>query len=112
MVTAFQFFVAYLITDTLCMVLTVIIASNVSSSIGSETQMRYFFLVLTAYLLFSFFDVMWGFVAYSGLVQVSDVFLSVVNGISLTALTFAAWSWVCFTLARFNSRLIDNRMMR
>ncbi len=112
MVTAFQFFVAYLITDTLCMALTVIIASNVSSSIGSETQMRYFFLVLTAYLLFSFFDVMWGFVAYSGLVQVSDVFLSVVNGISLTAVTFAAYAWVGFTLARFNSRLIDSRMMR
>ena len=112
MVTAFQFFVAYLITDTLCMVLTIIIASNVSRDIGSETQMRYFFLVLTGYLIFSLADVTWGFVAYSGLVEVSDVFLSVVNGISLTSISLAAYFWVGFTLARFNSKLIDNRLMR
>ena len=112
MVTAFQFFVAYLITDTLCMVLTIIIASNVSRDIGSETQMRYFFLVLTAYLVFAFFDVVWGFVAYSGLVQVGDVFLSVVNGISLTAVSVAAYGWGGFTLAWFNSKLIDNRAIR
>lgn len=112
MVTAFQFFVAYLICDTLCMVLTVIIASNVSRDIGSETEMRCFFLVLTAYLFFALFDVIWGFVAYSGLVEVSDVFLSVVNGLSLTAITVAAYFWLRFTLARFGSRLIDNRMVR
>ncbi len=112
MVTAFQFFVAYLICDTLCMVLTIIIASHVSRDIGSETQMRYFFLVLTAYLIFTFFDVVWGFVAYSGLVQVSGVVLSVVNGLSLSAIGFAAYYWFCFTFARFNVKAMDSRSMR
>ena len=112
MVTAFQFFVAYLICDTLCMVLTIIIASHVSRDIGSETEMRYFFLVLTSYMFFTLFDVIWGFVAYSGLVEVGEVLLSVVNGLSLSAVGFAAYFWLCFTLARFKSKLMEGRASR
>lgn len=112
MITAFQFFVAYLITDTLCIVLTLIIISSVSRDIGSETQVRYFFLVLWAYMLFAFSDVIWGFVAYSGLIEVSEECLSVVNGLSLSAITVAAYFWLFFTLARFDSKLIDNNMVR
>ena len=112
MVTAFQFFTNYLIVDTLCAVLTIIIASNVSRDSGSETQVRYFFLVLTAYLAFTVFDAIWALVAYSDLVTVSDAVLSLVNCLSLTAIGFAAYFWLCFTLARFNSKVTDNRKLR
>ena len=112
MVTAFQFFTNYLIVDTLFAVLTIIIASNVSRDSGSETQVRYFFLVLTAYLAFTVSDAIWALVAYSDLVTVSDAVLSLVNCLSLTAIGFAAYFWLCFTLARFNSKVTDNRKLR
>lgn len=112
MVTTFQFFVAYLIVDMLCATLTVIIASKVSRDSGSETQVRYFYLVLAAFLAFTLFDAIWDFIAYSGLVDVGEVALSVVNGLNLTAIGFDAYFWLCFTLARFNSKITDNRVMR
>ncbi len=112
MTTAFQFFAAYLIVDVLCIALTVVIASNVSRDSGSETQVRYFFLVLSSFLVFSIFDAVWAFVAYSGLVDAGEVVLAVVNGINLTAIGFAAYFWLCFTLARFNSKITDNRSLR
>ena len=112
MVTAFQFFFAYLIVDMLCVVITAIIASKVSRDSGSETQVRYFFLVLTSFLVFTILDGVWAFVAYSKLVTVSDVILSVVNGLSLSAIGFAAYFWFCFTLARFDSKVTDSRALR
>ena len=56
MVTSFQFFISYLIVDVLCIALTIIIASKVSRDSGSETQVRYFFLVLTSYFAFTILD--------------------------------------------------------
>ena len=112
MVTSFHFFVAYLIVDALCATLTIIIASKMTRDSGSETQVRYFFLVLTSYLIFTIFDALWAFVAYSELFQASEELMSVVNGINLTAVGFAAYFWLCFTLARFNSKLTDRRSMR
>lgn len=109
MVTAFQFFATYLIVDLLCIMLTIIIASKVSRDSGSETQVRYFFLVLTAFLVFSIFDALWAFVAYSELIEADEVLLSVVNCLNLTAIGFAAYFWLCFTLARFNSKVTDSR---
>lgn len=112
MVTAFQFFFTYLVVDMLGVVLTIIIASKTSTDSGSETQVRYFFLVLTAFMAFAIFDAVWALVAYSGLVDVGEVALSVVNALNLTAIGFAAYFWLCFTLARFNSKVTDNRMLR
>lgn len=112
MITAFNFFFAYLIVNTLCLVLTIIIASNVSRDSGSETQVRYFFLVLTAYLIFVVFDALWAFLAYSELVTPSEELLSLVNGINLAAIGFDAYFWMCFTLARFNSQVTNSRSMR
>ena len=112
MVTSLNFFSAYLIVDLLCIMLTVIIASKVSRDSGSETQVRYFFLILTAFLVFSVFDAVWAFAAYSGLIKANAVFLSVVNGINLTSIGFAAYFWLCFTLAWFNSKVTDTRTMR
>ena len=112
MVTSFQFFISYLIVDVLCIALTIIIASKVSRDSGSETQVRYFFLVLTSYFAFTILDAVWALVAYSGLVEVDDITLSVVNALNLTAIVFAAYFWLGFTLAWFNSKLTDNRTMR
>ena len=56
MVSAFQFCVAYIIVDVLCLVLTIVIASNVSRDSGSEMQVRFFFLLLTGNLIFDAFD--------------------------------------------------------
>lgn len=112
MVTAFQFFFAYLIVDLLCVALTLIIASKVSRDSGSETQVRYFFAVLASFMAFAVLDGVWAFVAYSELVDVGELALSVVNGLSLTAVGFAAYFWLCFTLARFNSKITDSHAMR
>lgn len=112
MVTAFLFFVSYLIVDTLCLVLTIIIASNVSRDSGSEIQVRYFFLVLTAYQIFLIFDIVWAFLANSGIIEAQAPLLGVVNGINLTAIAFAAYFWLCFTLARFDSKVTNSRSLR
>lgn len=112
MVTTFQFFVAYLIVDLLCATLTIIIASKVSRDSGSEIQVRYFNLVLSAFLAFTVLDALWGLIAYSGLVDVDEVVLAVVNGLNLTAVGFAAYFWLCFTLARFSSEAMDSRTTR
>ena len=112
MVTAFQFFFAYLIVDALCVALTIIMASKISRDAGSETQIRYFFFILTAFLVFAVFDALWAFIAYSGLVDAPEEVLSLVNGINLTAIGFDAYFWLCFTLVSFGSRLTDNRAMR
>ena len=112
MVSALQYFVAYLIVDVLCAVLTVIIASTVSRDSGTETQVRYLFLVLTAFLVFVVFDAVWAFLNYSGLVVANDVLLSIVNGINLTAISFDAYFWLCFILSRFGSEVTDNRSLR
>ena len=112
MVSAFQYFVAYLIVDALCIALTIIIASNVSRDSGSETQVRYFFLVLTTFLVFLIFDAVWAFTSSGSFVVVSEAVLSVVNGINLTAIAFAAYFWLCFTLTRFGSPLTNSRKLR
>ena len=112
MVTSFHFFIAYIIVDVLCMALTMIIASKVSLDSGSETQVRYFSLVLTSFLAFTILDSIWALVAYSGLVDAGEIVLSVVNGLNLTAVGFAAYFWLCFTLARFDSKVTDSRAMR
>ena len=112
MITAFQFFVAYLIVDVLCAVLAIIIASSVSRDSGSETQVRFFNLVLSAFLVFVIFDAVWAFLSYGGLVQPNEMMLGIVNGINLSAIAFDAYFWFCFTLARFNSKLTDRRSWR
>lgn len=112
MTTAFQFFFAYLIVDALSLVLAIIIASNVSRDSGSEMQVRYFKLVLAAFMVFVVFDAVWAFLAYSNFVTPSEELLSVVNGINLTAIGFDAYFWLCFTLARFNSQLTNSRPAR
>ena len=112
MVTGFQLFVAYIIVDALCLALTVVISSNVSRDSGSETQVRYFFLVLTSFLVFVVFDAVWAFFTYSGLVEQNVVALSILNCINMTAIAFAAYFWLCFTLARFDSRVTNSSMTR
>lgn len=111
MVTAFHFFIAYLIVDALCLALTVIIANNVSRDSGSEIQLRYFSLVLSSYLVFLIFDAVWAFLEYSGFVDAQTPLLGVVNGINLTAIAFAAYFWLCFTLARFDSKVTNSRRL-
>jgi len=112
MITTFQYFVSYLIVDVLCLALTVIIASNVSRDSGSETQVRFFFLALTAFTVFEVFDAVWALIAYSGLVSASAELMSLVNGINLTAIAFAAYFWLGFILARFESQVTNSKPLR
>ncbi len=111
MVTSFQFLVAYLIVDVLCISLTVITASTISRDSGSETQVRFFFLVLTSFLVFLIGDAAWAILS-SNLIEPGDLLLAIVNGINLTAIAFAAYFWLCYTLACFNSAVTNSRSMR
>lgn len=112
MVAAVQFCIAYVIVDALCLTLAVIIASNVSRDSGSETQVRYFFMLLTAFMVFALFDAVWAILVFSQLFEPSDVMLSVVNGINLTAVAFTAYFWLGFSLAYFESRVTNDRVLR
>ena len=88
-----QHCIAYIVVDALCLVETIIVASNVSRDSGSELQVRSFFLLLTANLVFVVFDAVWAALAYSGLFAYNALVLSLVNGINLTAISFAGFFW-------------------
>ncbi len=111
MVTSLQFLVAYLIVDVLCIALTVIIAGTISRDSGSETQVRFFFLILTAFLVFVIGDAIWAIFS-SDLVAANDVLMAIVNGVNVTAVAFAAYFWLCYTLAHFNSVITNSRRLR
>lgn len=112
MVSAFNFCVAYVIVDFLCLVLTVIISSNVSRDSGSETQVRYFFLLLTANLLFDVFDAVWAILVFGQVFEPSDVLLSVVNGINVCSVAFAGCFWFSFSLTYFESSITNSKPFR
>lgn len=112
MVSALSFCIAYVVVDALCLVLTVIMASNVSRDSGSETQVRMFFMLLTANLVFVVFDAVWAILVFSHAFEPSDVLLSVVNGINLTAIAFAAYFWFSFSLAHFMSQVTNSTTLR
>ena len=107
-----QFCASYIIVDVLCLVITVIVAGNLLRDSGSETQVRYFYLLLTANLVFLLFDAAWAFTMFSGAVQASPVLLSVINGVCMTAIAFAGYFWFCFALARFDRPIIHDRFAR
>ena len=109
MITAFHFCIAYIIVDVLCLVETIIIASNVSRDSGTEMQVRSFFLLLTANLVFVVFDAAWAFSAYSGLFSPSVVLLEAINCVALTSLSFAGFFWFFFCLAHFDKEKTRRR---
>ncbi|HAM15554.1 MAG TPA: hypothetical protein DCP91_06810 [Eggerthellaceae bacterium] len=112
MVAASQFCVAYVVVDFLCLVLTVIISSNISRDSGSELQVRYFLLLLTANLVFVVFDAIWAILVFSQAFNPSDVLLCIVNGVNLTAIAFAAYFWLGFSLAYFRSKVTNSKLLR
>lgn len=112
MVAGFHYFAAYLIVDLLSIALIFIIAGNMKRDSGSETQVRFFFLSLTAFLVFTVLDGVWAFFAYSGFVEHNYLALGIINGINMTAIAFAAYFWVWFTLARFECRVTNDNTIR
>lgn len=112
MVSAVNFCIAYVIVDVLCLVLTIIVATNVSRDSGSETQVRYFYLLLSANFVFVICDALWAILVFSQLFEPSDLLLCIVNGINLTAIAFAAYFWFGFSLAHFDSQVTNSRTLR
>ena len=112
MVINVQFCIAYVIVDVLCLVLTIIIASNVRRDSGSELQVRNFLFMLTSNLTFVIFDALWAILIFSGLLRPSYLLLSIVNGINLTAIAFTAYFWLGFCLAYFESKVMNSRVLR
>ena len=111
MVSNFQFCAAYVIVDALCFVLTVIISSNVSRDAGSERQVRYFFMLLTSNMIFVIFDAVWAILVIGGVIEPTELLLSVVNGINLTAIAFTGYFWFAFSLAYFGKRIAGSRLL-
>lgn len=112
MVPAINFCIAYVVVDALCLIITVIIASNVTRDSGSERQVRYFFMLLTANLVFDVFDAVWAILVFSQVFTPSVTVLSVVNGINITAVAFSAYFWLSFSLAHFQSQITDSNRLR
>ena len=110
--TAVDFCIAYVIVDVLCLILTVIVASNVSRDSGSEMQVRYFFLLLTSFLVFVVFDAVWALLVFSKLFDAPPWLLGIVNGINVTSVALSGYFWLCFCLARFESQVTDRRELR
>jgi len=111
MVAASQFCIAYVTVDVLCLVLTIIIASNVSRDSGSETQIRYFNLLLLANFVFDIFDALWAILVFGQTFQAPEAILSIVNGINLASIAFAGYFWFCFSLAHFESNVTNERRL-
>lgn len=107
MVAAYEFCIAYVIVDALCLTLTVIIASNISRDSGSELQVRFFFLLLSANLLFDIFDATWAILVVTQASNTSNLLLSFVNGINLLSIAAAGYFWLCFSLAHFESPVVN-----
>ena len=112
MVPAVDFCIAYVIVDVLCLILTVIVASNVSRDSGSEMQVRFFYLLLTAFLVFVIFDAMWAVLVFSQIFEAPPWLLSIVNGINVTSVALSGYYWLCFCLAHFESQVTDQRGLR
>lgn len=112
MVSAVYFCIAYVVVDVLCLVLTAIIARNVSRDSGSELQVRFFLMLLASNSVFVIFDAVWAISVFSQVFSPSDVFLSVVNGINITAIAFTGFFWFGFSLAYFEAKIINSRMFR
>lgn len=112
MVSAVNFCIAYVVVDVLCLVLTVIIASNVSRDSGSELQVRFFFFLLTANLVFVVFDAVWAILVFSGMFNPNMLLLSIVNGINVISVAFAGYFWFGFSLAYFDNPIMNRRSLR
>ena len=112
MVPAPNFCIAYVVVDVLCAILTVIVSSNVSRDSGSESQVRCFFLLLTAYLVFVVFDAVWAILVFSQVFSPSMLLLGIVNGINLTAVAFTAYFWLSFTALYLQSPMVDSMSKR
>lgn len=111
MIPDIRFCIAYMIVDVLCLVITIIVSSNMSRDSGTETQVRCFFLLLTANAVFVVFDAIWAFLVFSGILKPSELALAIVNGVCLTMIAFAAYFWLCFTFARFDIKITENRLL-
>ena len=109
MVGNIDFCIAYVIVDALCLVLSVIVASNVTRDSGSERQVRSFFLLLTAYEIFLLFDAVWAIVAYGRIIEPGITTLAIINCITLTSIAFTGYFWLFFSLTRFESKLIEKK---
>ena len=66
MTAELQFTCAYLIMDALCAVLALVMMANVHNDSGSETEVRYFKLLLVAFLIFVVSDAVWAFLMFNG----------------------------------------------
>ncbi|MBQ9021986.1 MAG: GGDEF domain-containing protein [Eggerthellaceae bacterium] len=107
-----QYCIAYLIVDAFCFALTLVALRSASQDTGSETQVRFFKLLLLSNLLFVSFDALWALLLLSGLFQPSSTTLSFVNGMALLFVVLCAYFWMCFTLAYFEHKLAYNFNMR
>ena len=112
MVSAVHFCIAYITVDVLCILLTFIVSSSISHDSGSEMQIRFFFSLLTAFLVFCVFDAVWAILVFSQQFNPSELMLAIVNGINLTAVAAEGYFWFCFSLAYFNSHVTNNRKAR
>lgn len=100
---ALLFSMSYVIVDMLSLILALIIAGTVSRDLGTKDQNESFLYVLLAFMIFVVFDAVWALLAYSGLFSASDLTLSVINGINLTAVACAGYLWLRLTLAYLGS---------
>lgn len=112
MVSAVDFCIAYVIVDVLCLILTVIVAGNVSRDSGSEMQVRFFFLLLTAFVVFVTFDAIWAVLVFGQVFEASPPLLGIVNGINVTSVALSGYFWLCFCLAHFESQITDRPALR
>ena len=101
-----------MIVDVFCIVLALIVGGNVQRDSGSETQVRYFQLLIGAYLVFVASDAVWAFLMFGGVVPNNPVLFAVFNGINKIAVAFTGYFWFCYSLARFESRLVYSRTLR
>ena len=104
--------IAYVIVDVLCLVLNTIISGNVTRDSGSETQVRYFFSLLTANLVFVIFDAVWAILVFNRFLAPAEPVLAIVNGVNLLAIALLGYFWLMFSLAHFENPLTTSKKLR
>ena len=108
----FPFFLAYVDIDCFCIVMTVIAAGYVRRDYGSETQVRYFFVFLTAYLTYIVADLAWAYFMFGADFAVDPLVPMIAGLISRTSLAAAGYFWYGYTMARFESVHFYSRKWR
>ena len=112
MLTNPQFCIAYVIVDVFCIILTIIISANLQRDSGSETQVRYFYLLLAAYQAFLISDLVWAVVLFGGFFHPEPIVPALFNCINKVSVAATGFFWFGYGLARFENPLVYNKRAR